>query len=128
MRDSDGDGKADEFITVCDDWEISGNYHEYNFGPRMDKDGKKIREDLLPFLSRIQCTKRRAHYQQLLTRVFKGELVGETRLVSGQTLSDFGSKAATVVSDTTAALAQTLLPRGSIDLQSLVGLVQCISD
>lgn len=40
MRDSDGDGKADEFITVCDDWEISGNYHEYNFGPRMDKDGK----------------------------------------------------------------------------------------
>jgi len=89
---------------------------------------KMNREDLLPFLSRIQCTKRRAHYQQLLTRVFKGELVGETRLVSGQTLSDFGSKAATVVSDTTAALAQTLLPRGSIDLQSLVGLVQCISD
>ena len=61
---------------------------------------KLNREDLLPFLSGIQCTKRRAHYHQLLTRVFKGESVGETRLVSGQTLSDFGSKAASVVSDT----------------------------
>ncbi len=40
MEDTDGDGKADLFATVCDDWEISGNYHEYNFGPRLDKDGK----------------------------------------------------------------------------------------
>ena len=40
MKDSNGDGRADQFITVCDDWAISGNYHEYNFGPRLDKDGK----------------------------------------------------------------------------------------
>ena len=40
MKDSDGDGRADRFLTVCDDWQISGNYHEYNFGPRLDKDGK----------------------------------------------------------------------------------------
>jgi glucose/arabinose dehydrogenase len=40
MKDSDGDGRADQFLTVCDDWQISGNYHEYNFGPRLDKDGK----------------------------------------------------------------------------------------
>ena len=40
MRDANGDGRADQFMTVCDDWQISGNYHEYNFGPRLDKDGK----------------------------------------------------------------------------------------
>ncbi len=40
MKDSNGDGKADIFETVCDDWEISGNYHEYNFGPRIDPKGQ----------------------------------------------------------------------------------------
>lgn len=40
MKDSDGDDVADTFETVSDDWAISGNYHEYNFGPRKDKDGK----------------------------------------------------------------------------------------
>ncbi len=39
LKDSTGDGKADVFETVCDEWQISGNYHEYNFGPRMDKEG-----------------------------------------------------------------------------------------
>ena len=39
MKDSNGDGEADVFETVCDAWDISGNYHEYNFGPRMDKEG-----------------------------------------------------------------------------------------
>ncbi len=39
MRDSDGDDRIDELETVCDDWEISGNYHEYAFGPRRDADG-----------------------------------------------------------------------------------------
>lgn len=39
MKDSDGDGMADVFETVCDDWEISGNYHEYNFGPRPGPEG-----------------------------------------------------------------------------------------
>jgi glucose/arabinose dehydrogenase len=39
MKDSTGDGRADVFETVSDQWEISGNYHEYNFGPRVDKDG-----------------------------------------------------------------------------------------
>lgn len=40
MQDSDGDGQADIFETVCDDWAISGNYHEYNFGPRLGPEGK----------------------------------------------------------------------------------------
>jgi glucose/arabinose dehydrogenase len=39
MKDSDGDGRADTFETVCDAWPISGNYHEYNFGPALDRDG-----------------------------------------------------------------------------------------
>jgi len=39
MRDTNGDDKIDEIETVCDAWRISGNYHEYNFGPRVDHDG-----------------------------------------------------------------------------------------
>ncbi|MBC8262069.1 MAG: hypothetical protein H8E43_09655 [Planctomycetia bacterium] len=39
LKDEDGDGRADVLETVCDDWTISGNYHEYAFGPRVDKEG-----------------------------------------------------------------------------------------
>jgi len=39
MRDTDGDDRADIFETVTDDWELSGNYHEYAFGPRETPDG-----------------------------------------------------------------------------------------
>jgi glucose/arabinose dehydrogenase len=39
MRDVDGDDRVDEIETVCDSWRISGNYHEYNFGPRLGPDG-----------------------------------------------------------------------------------------
>ncbi|KAA3612431.1 MAG: hypothetical protein DWQ01_04610 [Planctomycetota bacterium] len=39
LRDEDEDGDADLIETVCDDWPISGNYHEYAFGPRMDPEG-----------------------------------------------------------------------------------------
>ena len=39
IKDSDGDGKADVFQTVCDKWEISGDYHEYAFGSKFDKNG-----------------------------------------------------------------------------------------
>lgn len=40
LSDSNGDGVADHYRTVCDDWEISGSYHEYAFGPTRDGDGK----------------------------------------------------------------------------------------
>ncbi len=40
MRDADGDGFAEELETVSDRWRISGNYHEYNFGPRLGPDGQ----------------------------------------------------------------------------------------
>lgn len=39
MKDEDGDGRADIFETVSDGWGINGNYHEYNFGSRFDKEG-----------------------------------------------------------------------------------------
>ncbi len=39
IRDANGDGVADEFEVVNDDWHINGDYHEYAFGSRFDKDG-----------------------------------------------------------------------------------------
>ena len=39
MRDTDGDDRVDEIETLCDSWRISGNYHEYLFGPRFDPEG-----------------------------------------------------------------------------------------
>lgn len=39
MKDLDGDGRADIFETVSDDWGVNGNYHEYTFGSRFDPDG-----------------------------------------------------------------------------------------
>lgn len=40
LRDADGDGRADELVTIADPWEISGNYHEYCFGPVWGPDKK----------------------------------------------------------------------------------------
>ena len=39
IKDLDGDGRADLFETVSDGWEISGDYHEYAFGSKFDKEG-----------------------------------------------------------------------------------------
>ena len=39
LKDTDGDGKADLFETVCDAWGITGDYHEYAFGSKFDRDG-----------------------------------------------------------------------------------------
>lgn len=39
VRDTNGDGAADEFTTVCDKFGISGDYHEYLFGPARDRQG-----------------------------------------------------------------------------------------
>ncbi len=37
--DSDGDGVADRYETVSDQFGMTGNYHEFAFGPVQDKDG-----------------------------------------------------------------------------------------
>lgn len=39
LKDTNGDGRADVVETVCDDWGISGNYHEYAFGSKFDREG-----------------------------------------------------------------------------------------
>jgi len=39
LRDTDGDGLADDYETVFDGFGMSGNYHEFGFGPAQDADG-----------------------------------------------------------------------------------------
>ena len=39
IQDHDRDGVADEYAAVCDDFGMSGNYHEFHFGPVQDADG-----------------------------------------------------------------------------------------
>lgn len=39
LVDLDGDERADLYQAFCDDWGISGNYHEFSFGPKFDADG-----------------------------------------------------------------------------------------
>ncbi len=39
IRDVDGDGRADDFQTVTDDFGFHGNYHEYTHGPVRDAAG-----------------------------------------------------------------------------------------
>ncbi|MEX2186339.1 MAG: hypothetical protein WD875_06080 [Pirellulales bacterium] len=39
LKDDDGDGRADVFDTLGDGWGLSGDYHEYAFGSKFDRDG-----------------------------------------------------------------------------------------
>lgn len=39
LKDSDGDGMADEYETVFDGFGMSGNYHEFSYGPAKDEAG-----------------------------------------------------------------------------------------
>jgi glucose/arabinose dehydrogenase len=39
LKDTNGDGRADVFETVNDDWGIGGDYHEYAFGSKFDREG-----------------------------------------------------------------------------------------
>lgn len=39
LADHDGDGIADEYLTVGKGWGVSGNYHEYAYGPKFDPQG-----------------------------------------------------------------------------------------
>jgi hypothetical protein len=39
LVDRDGDGVADDYVTVCDKWGVSGDYHEFAYGPARDRDG-----------------------------------------------------------------------------------------
>ena len=39
IKDTDGDGSADLYENVTDAFGLSGNYHEFNYGPVKDKNG-----------------------------------------------------------------------------------------
>ncbi len=39
VKDTNNDGVADSYETVTDDFGLSGNYHEFAFGPLKDRDG-----------------------------------------------------------------------------------------
>ena len=39
MSDTNGDGRADLFETLCDDYGFHANYHEYAHGPARDREG-----------------------------------------------------------------------------------------
>ena len=39
IKDTNGDGQADVYENVADGFGLSGNYHEFNYGPVKDKDG-----------------------------------------------------------------------------------------
>ncbi|MDF1825719.1 MAG: hypothetical protein P1U68_13820 [Verrucomicrobiales bacterium] len=39
LQDNDGDGVADAYLTECDGWNVSGNYHAYAYGPERDGQG-----------------------------------------------------------------------------------------
>ncbi len=48
LRDSDGDGVADRYETVNDDWCVTDNWHEFTFGLRRDADGHFLLSTGLP--------------------------------------------------------------------------------
>lgn len=39
LIDSDHDDVCDQYLTVAKGWGVTGNYHEYAFGPKLDGDG-----------------------------------------------------------------------------------------
>src|SRR5690606_3379242 len=39
IQDTDGDGKADVYENINDDFGLTGNYHEFNYGPVKDRNG-----------------------------------------------------------------------------------------
>lgn len=39
LKDEDGDGRADVYEAAGGDWNLSGDYHEYAFGSKFDREG-----------------------------------------------------------------------------------------
>jgi glucose/arabinose dehydrogenase len=42
LRDTDGDGVADRYECLNDDWDFTGNYHAFTFGPALAEDGSYL--------------------------------------------------------------------------------------
>lgn len=41
LRDRDKDGVVEQYLTECDGWGVSGNYHAYAYGPQPDSRGNR---------------------------------------------------------------------------------------
>ncbi len=39
LRDTDADGQADEYRSIAKGWGLTGHYHEYAYGPKLDRQG-----------------------------------------------------------------------------------------
>lgn len=48
LRDTTGDGIADHYETLNDDWSVTDNWHEFTYGLRRDSDGNFILSTALP--------------------------------------------------------------------------------
>jgi mono/diheme cytochrome c family protein len=48
LRDADGDGMAERYETVSDDWSVTDNWHEFTFGLRLDPENEFIISTGLP--------------------------------------------------------------------------------
>ena len=42
LRDTNGDGVADEYLTAGAGWNVSGSYHGYAYGPKRDGSGPAL--------------------------------------------------------------------------------------
>lgn len=60
LTDTDGDGRADRFETLCDDFGFHGNYHEYTHGPVRDAEGNYHFNLNLADVSGVESTAYRA--------------------------------------------------------------------
>lgn len=40
LTDTDGDNVADDYSTVAKGWGVTGHYHEYAYGPKVDRNGE----------------------------------------------------------------------------------------
>ncbi len=40
LRDTTGDDVADEYLTLAKGWGVTGHYHEYAYGPKLDGEGR----------------------------------------------------------------------------------------
>ncbi len=48
LRDTTGDGIADHYETLNDDWSVTDNWHEFTYGLRRDADGNFLLSTALP--------------------------------------------------------------------------------
>ena len=39
LKDTNGDDVADEYLTAAKGWGVTGHYHEYAYGPKLDQEG-----------------------------------------------------------------------------------------